>query len=122
MTITGAQGDLLVRRHDLDYTVTSNGDGGETHDSDGRRERPDRVHAVARSDRGRRRLYLPLSTARSMMRPAPIRSGSSSTVQAVDADGDKVNQTFTVNVQDDMPVLVGNVTNGTVSEGNLPPR
>src|SRR6185437_10556735 len=37
-----------------------------------------------------------------------------------DSDGDSVNQSFTVNVQDDEPVLVGNVTNGTVSEDGLP--
>ena len=41
-------------------------------------------------------------------------------VVATDSDGDAVGQSFTVGVQDDVPILVGNVTNGTVSEDGLP--
>ena len=41
-------------------------------------------------------------------------------VVATDSDGDAVGQSFTVGVQDDVPILVGSVTNGTVSEDGLP--
>ncbi len=41
-------------------------------------------------------------------------------VVATDSDGDSVNQSFTVNVQDDVPILSGNVMNGTVNEDGLP--
>ncbi len=41
-------------------------------------------------------------------------------VVATDSDGDPVSQSFTVGVQDDVPILVGNVMAETVSEGGLP--
>ena len=41
------------------------------------------------------------------------------TVQAKDADGDPVNTRFTVNVQDDVPVVSGKVTDSTLGEDGL---
>ena len=119
MSITGEQGTALTSGGvALVYTVTANANGGET------------LTAYLGTDR-RAIFTLTLDPTQAhggyvfnLLGTLDDASNSNTigltfTVQAADADGDTVNTSFTVNVQDDVPVVTGTVTAQTVGEEGL---
>ena len=119
MTIFGEQGTSLSSEGTaLVYVISSNGNGGET--------------LTATAGAGGPTIFTlsldPTATngAYTFTLDGPLDHAAGSdtislvfTVQATDADGDSINQTFALNVQDDMPVITGPIADATVGEDGL---